>query len=162
VNRVERGLPVLLLPTVSAAGPWNLMVPVAAVEQILRAASLEPPTPGAPDWLAGLLPWRGLRVPVVCLGQEGADPAAGRPGCPYVVLCRAPTGAPVLPYFALASPTLPRLEWVTQRTLSPDPAAVEAPGRPFSVVALRHQGQPAVLLDPDALQRALLAASGLC
>jgi chemosensory pili system protein ChpC len=137
------------------------MVPVAAVEQILSAASLEPPTPGAPDWLAGLLPWRGLRVPVVCLGQ-GADPAAGRPAArPYVVLCRAPTGAPVLPYFALASPSLPRLERVTPRTLSPDPAAVEAPGRPFSVVALRHQGQPAVLLDPDALQRALLAASGL-
>ena len=161
MNRVERGLPVLLLPTVSAAGPWDLMVPVAAVEQVLRAAPLLPLTPGAPDWFAGLLPWRGLRVPVVCLDQ-GADPAAGRPAGPYVVLCRAPTGAPVLPYFALASPSLPRLERVTPRTLSPDPAAVEAPGRPFSVVALRHQGQPAVLLDPDALQRALLAASGLC
>ena len=158
MNKVERGLPVLLLPTASAAGPWDLMVPVAAVEQVLRAVSLEPPTPGAPDWLAGLLPWRGLRVPVVRLGQ-GADPAAGRPAGPYVVLCRAPTGAPVLPYFALASPTLPRLERVTPGSLSPDPAA--APGRPFSVVALRHQGQPAVLLDPDALQRALLTAAGL-
>ncbi len=159
MNRVERGLPVLLLPLASAAGPWDLMVPVAAVERILRAVSLVPPAPGAPDWFAGLLPWRGLRVAVVCLDQ-GADPAPGRPARPYVLLCRAPTGAPVLPYFALASPTLPRLERVTPRSLSPDPAA--APGRPFSVVALRHQGQPAVLLDPDALQRALLAASGLC
>ncbi len=70
--------------------------------------------------------------------------------------------APILPYFALASPLLPRLGCVTLRSLTPDPDVDEAPSRPFSLVALRYLGQAAVLLDSDALQRALLAVSGVC
>lgn len=153
----DQGVPVLLLPAPSAVRPWHLLLPAAAVAEVVRAASLEPPVPGAPDWLAGVLPWHGLQVPVVRL--VGAEPLAAGPPARYVVVCQNAAGAPILPHFGLASPGLPHLEWVTPQTLAPEleaPAVAET--GPFTPIALRHLGQPALLLDLEALELALLAA----
>ena len=150
----DQGVPVLLLPAPSAACPWDLLLPAAVVAEVVRAASLEPPVPGAPDWLAGVLPWHGLQVPVVRL--VGAEPLAGGPPARYLVVCQSAAGAPILPHFGLASPGLPRLEWVTPETLGPEPEASAADTGPFTPIALRHLGQPALLLDLEALELALL------
>ena len=150
----DQGVPVLLLPVPSAVRPWDLLLPAAAVAEVVRAASLEPPAPGGPDWLVGVLPWDGQQVPVVDLA--GAGSLAGGPPPRYVVVCQSAAGAPILPHFGLVSPGLPRLEWVTPETLGPEPEASAADTGPFTPIALRHLGQPALLLDLEALELALL------
>lgn len=55
-------LRVLLLPMVPSPEPWDLLLPQAAVAELVRIPSPEPPTEPAPDWLCGHLSWRGLQI----------------------------------------------------------------------------------------------------
>ena len=161
MNPAERSLRVLLLPVPSAPDPWELLLPGAAVAAVVRAEPLETAGPGAPDWLLGFLDWQGLRVPLVRAAIT-PPPNGPRPGQAHAAVCFAPAADPALPFFAIASPSVPRLERITPATLSAErpeahPGAVGA-DRPFIQVALRHLGRPVSLVDLDAVEQALLAA----
>ena len=127
------------------------MLPAGAVAELVRGGVLGPPPAGAPDWVLGTLAWRGHRLAVCRLG-EGAGPGAG----PHaLVVCFAPSGNPELPYLAVASPGLPRLERVNPTNLAPEPDAPQE--RPWFVRgALWLNGRPAWLLDLGALEGPLL------
>lgn len=159
-----QGLRVLLLPMPSDSDPWDLLLPAAAVVEIVRAEPLEVPGPADPDWLCGFLAWRGLRLPLVrptTVTGPSAPTAGGRVGRTYAAVCFAPAGGEgAAPFFAIESPGMPRLERVTPDTLSADTGHRAADERLFTQVALRVLDRPAGLLDLDALQRALQATIG--
>jgi chemosensory pili system protein ChpC len=139
-------LRVLLLPSDGA----ELMLPAAAVAEIVRAERLDPPAEGGPDWLAGTLPWRGLSVPVVRLVQ-GHD-ARRR----HAVVCFAPSARGHLPFFAVESPGLPQLAKIGADVLAPEAEPQDNPP-PFVLTDLRLNDRPVWLMDLDALERSLLA-----
>ena len=145
-------LRVLLLPLIPPPEPWDLLLPEAAVAELVRLEAAEPAGPGAPEWLRGYLPWRGQRLALV-RAVPGDTPGDGGDRFRCAVVCLAPSGDPAAAFFAIESPGMPRLERVTAAMLSPD---APAPSRgPFIRAALRLGGRPAGLLDLDAVERAL-------
>lgn len=140
------GLQLLVLPASGA----DLVLPAGAVAEIVRAQDLKPPPQGVPDWVLGILPWRGHEVLVARLAD--CSELEGRPQA--VVVCFAPSGDRVLPYLAIASPGLPQLARVT-----PDDLASETDvgqGVPwFVAISLRIKGSHAWLPHFAALEKAL-------
>jgi chemosensory pili system protein ChpC len=140
-------LRVLLLPAESG----ELMLPAAAVAEIVRAGDLALPDPGSPPWLAGTMEWRGLRVPVARL----AEPELGLRGRLHAVVCYAPSADPRLPFLAVESAGLPQLARVGAESLAPEEG--ERPtSPPFVLTPLSINGRPAWLMDLDALEASLL------
>lgn len=155
-----RELRVLLLPVVPPPEPWDLLLPQAAVAELVRVPFSEPPPQPAPDWLCGHLAWRGLQLPLVRPVPGSTGVQVGRQCC--AVVCLAPSGSATAPFFAIESPDMPRLERVTPEVLAPDDPAPDRDRGLFIQTRLRLRGQPAGLLDLDAVERALaqLARSG--
>jgi chemosensory pili system protein ChpC len=154
-----QGLRVLLLPVSFDPDPWDLLLPAAAVAEVVRAQPLEAPVPGTPRWLCGYLAWRGLRVPLVrptALTRPTAGEGTGRA---YAAVCFAPAGELAAPFFAIESPGMPRLECVTPQTLSAETSDPTRPQALFIQVALRVLGRPAGLVDLDAVERAVRAVA---
>ena len=159
MKRDSQGLQVLLLPVSCDPQAWDLLLPAAAVAELVRAQPLEAPGPGAPQWLCGYLAWRGLRLPLV---QPFAvsGPTGARVGQAYAAVCFAPAGEPAAPFFAIGSPGMPRLERVTPEILSAGTLNQAQAEGPFIQVALHLLGRPAGLVDLDAVERAVLAITG--
>ncbi|MFY9974997.1 MAG: chemotaxis protein CheW [Chromatiaceae bacterium] len=143
-------LGVLLL---SAPG-GDLLVPVAAIAEVVRGQELGPRRAGYPDWVLGTLAWRGQSVPVARLSK----PSVADSRLHTVVVCLAPSGAPTLRYLAIASPDLPRLERLSTGSLAPgQDESQEVPW--YVLTGLTIDRGPAWLLNLAALERELL---GLC
>ena len=156
MNQNEQTLRVLLLPVPCDPDPWDLLLPGAAVAEIVRAEPLTAAQSGAPDWLIGYLAWRGLQLPVIRLAApdlSSDDQLRHR----QAVVCHAPGGDPSLAFVAIESPGVPRLERVTPESLSAQGALAAQEGHPFLQVTLRLRGRPAALVDLDAIERAVLA-----
>jgi chemotaxis signal transduction protein len=160
VSRGTDTLRVLLLSNVagSESGDPDWLIPAPAVAEVVSAKRLAPPRSGAPDWLIGTGEWRGISVPAVRLGEPPGPALADTHGPrvhPYLAICRGLVGDPSLTFFAIESPTLPRLDRVGADLLSADEGAEE---RAFAVVALRLKGRPVILVDLESLERSLIAA----
>ena len=129
----------------------DLLLPGGSVAEVLRGEELGPPRAGEPDWVLGTLSWRGHAVPVAHL----LPPAGPGAGLAAVAVCFAPGGDRALPYLAIWSPGLPRLERVTPESLASEPEVLA--GIPwFVATALRLNGRAAWLLDLAALEQGLL------
>ncbi len=139
---------VLLAP----AGDSHLMLPAGMVAEIVALQRLEAAPDGAPDWLLGHIQWRGRSVPVVRLATA-RDPESGRPPRAHLVVCFTPNGNASIPYLAIETRGLPRLERVTATALTPD----ENP-HAFALAALQLNGKAAWLPDLDAVEAALSQA----
>ncbi|NKN32856.1 chemotaxis protein CheW [Marichromatium bheemlicum] len=140
---------VMLLPTRGR----DLLVPASAVAEIVSADAVQPRS-GAPEWLLGELQWRGRRVPAVAFTPSPAGQGRGRAHA-RVVVCFMPEGNPALPFVALYSRGMPRLE----RAASANLVAEQDP-HPFALTALALGERHAWLPDFAALERALLAVVG--
>lgn len=142
-------LGVLLAP----CGERQLVLPGGMVAEIVSVQGLEPALDGSPAWFLGRIPWRGRSVPVVRIADD-PEMAPARAERAHLVVCFTPNGNPRLPYLAVETRGLPRLERVTAEALT-----VEEDDHPFALAALRLNGRPALLPDLDALEEALLAVS---
>ena len=140
------------------AGPVDLLLPNAAVAEVL---SYRDPSPvvDAPPWLLGVVAWRERAVPLVSL------PAAAIPPQPVergprarLVVCFTPDGHPAMPYVGLVCVGPPRLARFRADNLEPLQDA--GPENPFVLHALTYGDRPAWIPDLDALERALLEVSG--
>lgn len=141
-------LRLLVLPASGA----NLVLPIGAVAEVVLTEEVRSPMHRVPDWVLGVLPWRGHGVPVAGL----ADCADSDGGPRALVVCVAPSGDPALPYLAIASPQLPRIERVAPYDLAPEDN--EGEGVPwFATLSLRVKGSPAWLPNLAGLEKALLA-----
>jgi chemosensory pili system protein ChpC len=156
MSQDEQALRVLLLPVPCDPDPWDLLLPGAAVAEIVRAEPLTAAESRAPDWLIGYLPWRGLQLPVIRLAAPDLtsdDQLRHR----QAVVCHAPGGDPSLAFVAIESPGVPRLERVTPESVSAQAALAAQEGHPFLQVTLCLRGRSAALVDLDAIERAVLA-----
>ncbi|RNE90007.1 chemotaxis protein CheW [Marichromatium sp. AB32] len=138
---------VMLLPTQGR----DLLVPASAVAEIVSADAVQP-LPDTPEWLLGELQWRGRRVPAVAFAPPPEGQGRGRAHA-RVVVCFMPAGNPALPFVALYSRGMPRLE-----RAAPDNLITEQDPHPFALSALALGERHAWLPDFAALERALLAA----
>jgi chemotaxis signal transduction protein len=141
---------VLLL---SAPG-GDLLVPVAAIAEVVRGQELGSRHAGYPDWVLGTLTWRGESVPGARLCARTVPDSRLH----TVVVCLSPSGDPTLRFLAIASPDLPRLERLSTRSLAPgQDESQEVPW--YALTGLTIDRGPAWLLNLATLERELL---GLC
>ncbi|MET0289542.1 MAG: chemotaxis protein CheW, partial [Pseudoxanthomonas sp.] len=97
----------------------RLLLPNTTVAEMMSRVPVEP-LPDVPDWLVGQIAWQGLSVPVLSfarLAGLGQDPVGGNA---KLLVLKALGGNPRLPYFALLTPSFPRLVSVPRDGLLAD------------------------------------------
>ena len=108
-------LPAYLLPLQKS----NLLVPEATVAEIIPYEPLQR-VPDSPDWLLGILGWRGVQVPVVSYEmltiRRGSFSLVSVSSASLVIL-RALGGRMELPFFAIVAQTIPRPKQITSEQL---------------------------------------------
>jgi chemosensory pili system protein ChpC len=108
------------------SGEERLLLPNATIAEVLSRAPVAP-IEGAPAWLAGRIDWHGWQVPLVAFAQmTGLAPGASQAQNKIVVL-KALGGNPDLPYYALLTPSFPRLVSVPRDGLLADATEEELP-----------------------------------
>ena len=127
-------------------GPLHLLLPAAAVLEVMRRGALEPAA-GAPPWVLGSCNWRGLRLPLAVLAG-GLRPTDARA---LVVVCALPhgRGPKALGLLAEHIPTLARPR---ERDIVP---AAPTPLNPLLLTALSWAGQVYAVPDLYALEAEL-------
>ncbi|RXR04437.1 chemotaxis protein CheW [Pseudoxanthomonas composti] len=97
----------------------RLLLPNTTVAEMMSRVPITP-LADAPEWLVGQIAWQGLSVPVLSfarLAGIGADPVGGNV---KLLVLKALGGNPQLPYFALLTPSFPRLVTVPRDGLLAD------------------------------------------
>ncbi len=130
-----------------------LLSPHTAVAEVTQFKTPEP-VPHAPNWLMGLMRWRGIDVPLVTFERfAGGDPnTASTPE--RVVIFNTLNGNPHLPFVALAARGIPRLAVVAPDELHTlDKAAQDGP---LVLRRVKLNDSEFIIPDFDALEQTVL------
>ena len=129
----------------------RLLLPNASIAEVITFSEPEP-VANAPEWMLGLIRWRGWRLPLLSFSRfANWSDEEGSTGAKVVVL-KALGGNPRLPYFAMLSQGFPRLVTVASDALQESHSVKELPLGIHSTVTLN--GDPAAV--PDLLSLELL------
>lgn len=108
------------------SGDERLLLPNATIAEVISRAPLSA-VDGAPAWLAGTFDWHGWQVPVVAFAQmvglSREAPAAQN----KIVVLKALGGDESMPYYALLTPSFPRLVSVPRDGLLADATEEDLP-----------------------------------
>ena len=100
----------LMIPVVNG----RLLLPNATVAEVMTYSAPEHQG-NAPDWLLGMVTWRGWRLPLISFSRIAG---IGRTNTKIAVL-KALGGDPKLPFIAVLTQGFPRLATVTPESLVP-------------------------------------------
>lgn len=142
---------VVVIPT----GVLDVLLPNAAVAEV---TAFHDPVPlgTTPDWLLGIVTWRGCEVPLVTLAQPGAETLESIHGQRLrLIICYTPNGNATLPYVGILAYGPPRLARLSAQALAP--AKIHT-GPPFVLHGLTYEERPGFIPDMDAIEQALLEA----
>ncbi len=137
------------------SGDDRLLLPNATIAEVLSRAPVQP-IAGAPAWLAGHIDWQGWQVPLVEFARMTGLSADAASVQRKIVVLKALGGNPDLPYYALLTPSFPRLVSVPRDGLLAD-ATEEALPRGVQVRVLLGD-EVAILPDLQAVEEDILAA----
>jgi chemosensory pili system protein ChpC len=129
----------------------HILLPNVAIAEVISydAGAVESLS-HSPDWLLGLLHWRGIKVPLVsferCRGEDMPDANAA---CRVVVL-NTLNGKPNSSFVALLAQGLPQLLQLGAGAVSQSDETVANPAHVLSQALLN--GEPALIPDIDSLE----------
>jgi chemosensory pili system protein ChpC len=129
-----------------------LLVPNTVVAEVIDYREVEE-TPNMPEWLPGMISWRGRRVPLISfeklLGQELAFHSEET----RFVICNTLNGNANIPFIALQIEGLPHLSVVSSDMLETEG---EAPHYERAIQAyLRLNGESVIVPNIDVLEKML-------
>jgi chemosensory pili system protein ChpC len=108
------------------AGQDRLLLPNATVAEVLSRAPVQA-IEGAPAWLPGKIDWQGWQVPLVAFGRLAGNPNDAISLNSKIVVLKSLSGSAEMPYFALLTPSFPRLVSVPRDGLLADATEDELP-----------------------------------
>lgn len=108
------------------SGEERLLLPNAAVAEVLARVPVEP-VAGVPGWLAGQIDWHGWQVPLLAFAQLSGLGNEQTVTNNRVVVLKTLSGGETMPYFALLTPSFPRLVSVPRDGLLADATEEELP-----------------------------------
>ena len=114
----------------------RLLLPNATIAEVITYSEPDP-VEGAPNWLLGRLRWRGWRLPLISYARLAGLSDSEREHGAKVVVLKALSGNPRLPYFALLTQGFPRLTTVSSDSLITDDDGQPLPETALSQVRLR-------------------------
>lgn len=132
----------------------QLVLPNTAIAEIIgftQPDALPSSLKKAPDWLLGMIAWRGLSVPVIAFEKMvGGDFESPGPRARLAVL-NAVGGVQGVPFIAVATQTIPQLMQIDQSAIS----VVEDTGENNPAVACHVvvAGNVAIIPDLDEVER---------
>lgn len=133
----------------------KMLLPHATVAEVVPYSVAEP-LPHAPAWLAGMLSWRGARIPLVFFeGACGDSLPVATPAQQKIVVLKTLGDDPDMPFIALVMQGLPRAIKVDADALSAE--ADESSG-PLILKHIHINGQAAYIPNMDALEDAIKTA----
>ncbi|MDX1594775.1 MAG: chemotaxis protein CheW [Gammaproteobacteria bacterium] len=145
-DQTARPVRALLVPI---QGSRMLLLPNAAVAEVVAMRDLESAPDDAPDWLLGTMPWRGESLTVV--GYErlrGEDAASMGAGAQVVVVNALAEDAP-FGYYGLVAAGIPHLLAVGEGAAE----TVAAPGEGgYALCDVRLNESRASIPDLDAIE----------
>ncbi len=135
----------------------QLLLPNAALAEVIGYREPEPPAEDAPAWYRGDIEWRQFRTPIVRLDPSGLDEASESAGVrARIAICYALHADPLRPYIGFVTNSVPRLAPVSAERIE----ALEEP-RPADAVAglihcpVRIGDELALIPDLDAIEDGL-------
>ena len=133
-------------------GGRMLLLPNAAVAEVVALVGLEPAAEGAPPWTLGTLGWRGQRLRVVAFEGLAGD-AVARPGRgAQLIVVNAVGAAAAQGYYGLAAAGIPHLMVVKEGTAQ----TRAVPGEGGCALADVVLGEvPATIPDLEAIETTL-------
>lgn len=146
-------VPSLLIPVQEI----TLLLPNAAVAEIIDYREPEPVS-DAPQWLLGLVPWRGLQLPLLSFEVvlQGAPPEAG--GGLRIAVMNTLNGNPDLPFFGIVLQGIPHLVRADEATVTRTDQGDDA--TPGVLARVDVNGEPAIIPDLDAVEKMLSELPG--
>jgi len=136
-------------------GGRMLLLPNAAVAEVVALRDLVPAADDAPDWQLGTMPWRGLALPAVAYEALRGEPAtAPGPGAQVIVL-NSLGEALAVGYYGLVAAGIPHLMAVGDGMVQ----ATAAPGEGgYALCDLLLGESRASIPDLDAIEAQVVAA----
>lgn len=134
------------------AGNERVLLPNATVAEVMSRVQVEP-VANAPAWLAGEIAWHGWNVPLLAFGRFTGLGEEALAANNKVVVLKALSGNPELPYFALLTESFPQLIAVPRDGLLADASEETLPQGVHMRVLLGEQS--ALLPDLDAMETAI-------
>ncbi len=137
----------------------RLLLPNAAIAEVITYSEPEP-VENAPNWLLGRVRWRGWKIPLISFARfAGLSDSEGERGSKVVVL-KALSGHPRLPYLCLLTQGFPRLTTVTPAGLRLDESEGDVlPPGTLSHVRLRED--TAYIPDLGGVEQRVVDTLGL-
>lgn len=129
-----------------------LLIPNTVVAEVTESESPRPVS-HAPNWLLGMISWRGRSIPVISFERLlGGEPGAVNNG--RIVVLNTLNGNTEVPFLALMASGIPRLTQVSEAMLEAVPGHSEQDG-PVLCTA-RFEGIEIMIPDIDMLEKMLL------
>lgn len=134
-----------------------LLLPNAAVAELIAYRPTEA-LDDAPDWLLGIIDWRGHRIPVVSMEDLLEGSHTDYKGRLRIVVFNSLSGDSKLPFFATVSQGIPSLTQANAHVLS---EVSDAEQRECVKAHVLYHGEPAIIPDLDAIEAKLKQVKAL-
>lgn len=148
-------LPDELRGVIVQTGAGQLLLPNSVITEVLSFSDPDA-VEGGPEWLLGLLRWRGWQVPLLdfaSLAGAKTRTTQTQGGRRRVIVVKALGGNPRMPYMALLADGFPRLVTVKSSTLEA-PADAKDIGACIRAIATLND-EEAIIPDLDQVEAKL-------
>lgn len=133
------------------------LLPNASLAEIV-AYSAPGPLENSPEWLLGLLPWRGLDVPLVSFEAMYGEPRVAIGGDERIAVFNALGGDSRLPFFAVVVQGIPHLIMANQSVVT---ALAEQEAEEGVLAHVLIEAEPAIIPDLDRMEAIILSEKAL-
>lgn len=151
---LPREIRCVLIPS----GGARLLLPNATVAEVITLSAPEV-VPGAPDWLLGLIAWRGWKLPLVSFATLTGIDASAEAGNTRVAVLKALGGHPKLPFIAVVTQGFPRLTTLNNELILPTHDGSDLPFGVRAHVLVRDD--TALIPDLEAIEAELVGILAL-
>lgn len=129
----------------------RLVMPNTSIAEVISTQETEA-IDNMPNWLLGLIVWRGLKIPLLSFEAAVGDEPTKVSRRARVVVFNAINHQAELPFYAVLAQGIPRLMALTGT------AIIDAPDQEATLFVLRHalvDGNPAMIPDLARFEQAL-------
>lgn len=133
----------------------TLLLPNASLAEIVNY-SAPVPVEDSPEWFLGMLPWRGLQIPLISFESVRGESSDEQVAKPRIAVLNAPSGNDALPFYAMVVQGIPHLIMASQSIVS----SLSEQAKESGVLAhVLVEAEPAIIPDLEGLESMLLQES---
>lgn len=130
----------------------TLLVPNTLVAEVIDFRPVDEAA-HLPDWVTGMVPWRGRSVPLISFERMiGLSPAGAQQERRYVIF-NTLSGNAKIPFIAISTVAIPHLAMVDQKQLDYDSETTQK--EPAILAGLRYNSESVIVPNLDAIEKML-------